>query len=127
MAFPQVTNSSVPGWVRPTLVARWGARLLGLGLALMFAVFWIADGMNPLSLTGREALLLSAMIVAVAGMLILWWREAWGGCLVILGMGAFYAIEVALTGHLPRGPVIYAFIVPGILALLARYADRSRA
>jgi len=107
-------------WVR---VLRWVARVTALVMVvfilLMFIGEGIADGFEGLlTLTLREGLLMAAFVVVFLGLLLGWRWEVLGGVLVIGGTAAFYWLDFAYSGTLPRGPYFLLIAFPGLLYLI---------
>lgn len=86
---------------------------------MLLLLFAIAGVLDPVQLTGAELALTVSLLVAGAGMLVLWRYESVGGFLVLAGMSAFYASQFLASGKLPAGWVFPLCFVPGVLALWA--------
>ena len=110
-------------------ITRWLARLVGGFLVGMFLLFFVAhaveaDGIPRLTLT--EGTLMFCMLVSLAGMVVLWFREGLGGLMTLVGIVAFYAIDTAMTGTPPGGWVFPLSFVPGALSIVAWAVSRHK-
>ncbi len=103
-------------------VVRWTARILALLLVGVFLVFMVGQGFNPLALKGAEIAQSAVLLVALAGMLLLWRWELPGGTMVVAGMAAFYAINFAAAGRFPGHFVFPLCFVPGVLAIICGWS-----
>jgi len=98
---------------------RWLARIgsvVSLGLILLL---FVGEGFNPAKVASREWMgFLFFPIGVVAGMIVGWWREGWGGAITILSLLAFYGVYgFLLNGSLWQGGAFIALAAPGILFL----------
>ena len=93
--------------------AAWTARLLGLAIIGLVAMFAAGDFPNPLVLPREEAAMVWALLVALTGMLVLWHRELIGGSMVLIGMTAFYLINFLSSGSMSAGYLFPLFFLPG--------------
>jgi hypothetical protein len=66
----------------------------------------------------------AAMGLMLLGMVVGWAREGLGGLLVLLGLAAFNAVELAVNGQPARGAFPF-FAVPGVLFVLSALLGRS--
>jgi hypothetical protein len=87
--------------------------VLGTVLLLLYVALAVGAGPPPLSL-GSVALTL--MFV---GFIVAWWRDVVGGVLSLVGIGSFYAWNLADAGTLPAGWVLPLCFLPGVLQLIA--------
>jgi len=102
------------------IVARWTARLLGAGLLGLLLMFLIGEGPpNPARLSPAENAMMVSLLVALAGFVLLWFREFPGGLASLGGIGAFYAIHFCSSFRFPGGWVFPLFFLPGLLALVS--------
>jgi hypothetical protein len=95
-----------------------------VGLVL---VIFVGEGFNPLRLKGLEPVQMALFWTACLGMVLAWRWQVVGGALSLGGMILFFAIEMALTGGLPRAPFLYLMLLPGVLFLLNALIGRHRA
>lgn len=58
------------------------------------------------------------------GMALGWKNELIGGVVTVLSLLAFYATQMLHAGNLPSGPWFLIFASPGILFLIAWFADK---
>jgi hypothetical protein len=97
---------------------RWTARLLAAGLVGLVAVFIVGTGgFNPARLTATEAVLMTCFLASCVGLVVAWRWEVLGGAISVGAMALFLAVEFGMRGALPRGPVFYLMLVPGVLFL----------
>jgi hypothetical protein len=122
------------------LALRWTGRALGVTIFAFVAWFLMAhiiagmgpnpsaDGPpNPFKMNAIELGMSVGLFGAVAGMLIGWRWEAFGGMMVVAGMSLFFVIERFAGGSWPRGWLLWSFPLPGILYLLASCFEACRA
>jgi hypothetical protein len=58
------------------------------------------------------------------GMALGWKNELLGGVVTVLSLLAFYAMQLIQAGNFPGGPWFLMFASPGILFLVAWFADK---
>jgi hypothetical protein len=95
------------------------ALLLALVLLIVVGEGLLGDGgpnLAKMDWTGR--LMSLAMFLSVAGFAVLWWRELFGGLLVVGATAAFYGLNFYTSGKFPCG-AFPLFYIPGILAILS--------
>jgi hypothetical protein len=115
------------GWAG--LATRWTARLTGALLLGLVVALFIGEGLlggggpNLVKASWPERFMFVAMLISVAGLVVLWWRELLGGVFVIGGMVVFYGLNYHLSGKFPGGafPLLY---MPGILAVVSWVLSR---
>lgn len=104
---------------------RWTARLLAAVLVGLVLVIFIGEGsFNPLKLTPVEAILMALFVSACVGLVIAWHWPLTGGVASTVGVLGFYAIEFALKGRFPGGPVFPLMGLAGVLFLLSAFVRR---
>ncbi|MDR3402033.1 MAG: hypothetical protein P4L99_05995 [Chthoniobacter sp.] len=83
-------------------------------------MFTIGEGYNPLHDSPKDwALGICFPFSVCGGMILAWWRPAWGGVLTAAGLLGFYAVHLALSNALPRGPWLMIIASPGFFFLLS--------
>jgi hypothetical protein len=97
---------------------RWTARIVGLALTSLIALFAVGNGLNPADMPPREFSMLLALLTACIGCVILWRYERAGGLLAIGGIAGFYLLNFFYSGRFPSGWVLPLFYIPGVLALI---------
>jgi hypothetical protein len=105
----------------------WSARLLGAGLVGLVLLIYVGEGFNPLRLTATEALQHALFLTTCVGLVVGWRWPLAGGALSTGGMLLFFAVEFALAGRFPRGPVFHLMLLAGTLFLLSGLMRRRRA
>jgi hypothetical protein len=60
-----------------------------------------------------------ALLLALVGLVVIWWKDLLGGSLTLIGMALFYGMNFIRSGQLPGGWVFPVCIVGGLLALLS--------
>jgi len=115
---------------RLALVMRWTARVLGTlvgGVYLFVLIVSAFDGSEPLTLEG--AILGVLILVAVLGVVMVWWRERQGATILVadgLALGVF----ALLTAGRNRGLAVLVsgapFIFAGLLLLASRKIREDR-
>jgi len=103
-------------------IVRWIARVaagLASAMILLFLVGnTLSEGLAPLlHMSLRESALMAAFGVVWLGLMLGWRWEILGGSLTIGGMVAFYLLDCAFSGTLPRGPYFLMLASPGLLFL----------
>lgn len=105
---------------------RWSARITGVLLVGMVLLFAVGEGVpKPFDAPVPVQVEIGGMLLVLAGCLLGWWREAWGGAMVICGFAAFLATGLFVNGK-PPGGAIPLFVVPGLLYLATWIATRQR-
>jgi hypothetical protein len=101
---------------------RWLARIwsiLSIALVLVFVVGEVAGGGHGPKPTAQEWLGIALWPIGVGiGLVLAWRREALGGAIAVACLVAFYAWNLFLSGHLPRGPIFSVVAAPGALFLM---------
>jgi hypothetical protein len=95
-----------------------------VGLVLLI---YVGEGFHPFRLTATEALQHALFLAACVGLVAGWRWPFVGGAMSTSGMLLFFAVEFALTGNFPRGPVFHLMLLAGILFLLSGAVSRRRA
>jgi hypothetical protein len=106
---------------------RWTARLIAAGLVGLVLLIYVGEGFNPLNLTATEALQHALFLTTCVGLVVGWRWPLAGGAMSAGGMLLFFAVEFALTGKFPRGPVFHLMLLTGILFLLSGFISRRKA
>jgi hypothetical protein len=103
-----------------TPVVRWCARVTSLLLFGLVAAVVIGHGGPPNVFAQPRSVQFefAALGLMLSGLVIGWVREGLGGLLVLLGLAAFNAVELAVNGR-PAGGAFPLFAVPGVLFLLS--------
>ncbi len=105
----------------PRLILRWLARIWSIPCIGLLALFFVGEGFDPGQVAPREWVgLLFFPVGVVAGMVLGWWKEGWGGA---ISLGSLLAFNI--YDRLP-GWANFFFAVPGLLFLTYWYAS-SRA
>ena len=103
---------------------RWTARVLSALLVGIVLLILVGEGFNPLRLKGLEPVEMALFWTACVGMVVAWRRPVAGGALSLGGMALFFAVELAVTGGLPRALFLYLMLLPGILFLVDGFIRR---
>lgn len=127
-------NSSVMGKVpnQPTpwalLVMRWAARIIGLALGGLVLTFIIGEGSFPGFRSTREWLMAVFFFSSIAGMILGWRWEVFGGILNVASMGGFYLVHFWFSNFTswPRGWVIPTFFIPGLLLIMCAILEKRK-
>ena len=108
------------------LVVRWAARVTGLLLFGLVVAIAIGEGGPPnvLGQPGPVRVEFAALGLMLLGLAVGWLREGLGGLLVLFGLGAFNAVELAVNGR-PALGAFPLFAVPGVFFLLSALAGPS--
>jgi len=105
-------------WIQ---IVRLSARIIGLflvGLILLLAIGHAIGGeLNPAQFSLKISLMMVALLVSLAGMLLLWRWELLGAVTSVAGILCFYTMNYAASGQLPVGWVFPLYYVPGLLSL----------
>jgi hypothetical protein len=105
-----------------TLAVRWSARLSAAVLLGLVLLIFIGEGLlggggpNLAKMDGLGRLMFASMLVSVASLAVIWWRELLGGLLVVGATAAFYWLNYQACGRLAGG-AFPLFFVPGVLAI----------
>jgi len=107
-------------------VIRWIARIWAALMAAFILFMFFGDavmaGIIPIfQLTFRESLLMAAFVIVFIGLILAWKWERLGGWMIVGGMTAFYFLNFAFSGDIPRGPFFLIIATPGILFLFSFY------
>jgi hypothetical protein len=106
-------------------VVHWSARVTGLLLFGLVAVLVIGNGGPPNVFRQPTSVQLefAALGLMLVGLVVGWVRQALGGLLVLFGLAAFNAVELAVNGR-PALGAVPLFAVPGVLFLLSALLRR---
>ena len=107
-------------------VVHWSARVTSLLLLGLVIVFVIGHGGPPNVVRQPTSVQLEfpAMGLMLLGLVVGWVREGLGGLLVLLGLAAFNAVELAVNGR-PALGAFPLFAVPGALLLVSAALRRK--
>lgn len=100
--------------------------MLAILSALMVLVFAIGEPPSPGSLSAREWILLSLMLLALAGNLAAWRWEVVGAALALISTLLFVAVDLVHRGRLP-GPWLFAVMAAPALLYICSWLLRKRA
>jgi hypothetical protein len=120
-----MNTRTISPWPLSRLVA-WSARITSLLLLGLVIIIFIGEGgppnvfRQPLSVQFEFA----SLGVMLIGLVIGWVREGPGGLLVLLGLAAFNAVELAVNGR-PALGAFPLFAVPVVLFLLSALLRRN--
>jgi hypothetical protein len=108
----------------PRLV-HWSARVTSLLLLGLVIVLVVGQGGPPNVLRQPTPVQLefAALGLMLLGLVVGWVREGLGGLLVLLGLAAFNAVELAVNGR-PAVGAFPLFAVPGALFVLSALLRR---
>jgi len=103
---------------------RWAARAIGLVAALFFVFMLIgsavSDGVGPMDVESSTMVLL--VVVALAGCIVSWWRDAIAGMLLVLtsiGFGVHIGYFAGQNHALAWSMVGLPYLIAGVLLLLS--------
>jgi hypothetical protein len=115
-----VSSSPVPRLVH------WSARITSFLLFALVIVMVIGQGGPPNIFRQPTSVQLEfvAMALILIGLVVGWVREGLGGLLVLLGLAAFNAVELAVNGR-PALVAFPLFAVPGALFLVSAMLRRT--
>lgn len=102
-------------------VTHWAECIAGTALIVLFAVFAVGLGLPPLGNMNASFLAIAVMLIGFA---LTWWRDLAGAIVSLVGISAFYALELASNGHAPGGWLFPLCFVPGVLGLLSWLSRR---
>lgn len=114
---------------RTLTIVRWIARVASALAAGVILLFFLGEGLSEgigplLQMTLRESLMMAAFAVLWLGLVVGWVWELVGGLLIIGGTVAFYALDYAFSGTLPRGPYFLLLASPSLLFLASAWLQR---
>jgi hypothetical protein len=115
-----ISPASIPVVTR---AMHWVAGVLGTAIVLLFLAFAIGER-APVSLLLRPQTL--ALLIMVAGFIVVWWHDLVGGVISLFGIGAFYLLNYLEAERFPAGWVFPLCFLPGALAVAA-WLMRARA
>jgi hypothetical protein len=105
---------------KSAIILRWFARIssvASIGLLLLFAA---GEHLHPAKLTTREWIEFLLFPIGISlGMILSWWKERMGGCIVIASLALFYAVHYLMNGKFPHGWAFCILALPGLLFLAA--------
>jgi hypothetical protein len=106
-------------------MVHWSARITSLFLFGLVIVIVIGQGGPPNIFRQPTPVQLefAALGLMLLGLVIGWTREGLGGLFVLLGLGTFNAVELAVNGR-PALGAFPLFAVPGALFLLSALLKR---
>lgn len=84
------------------MICRWTARIAGTLMVLFFLAFAVGEGFSEFTrLTVREKWMFAGMGLLLAGLLLAWFREGWGGVVSIAGWSLMVIVERRMLGVWP--------------------------
>ena len=99
---------------------RWVAKTLTVLLFVLLAIILVAEGTRPwVKLTTMpfdEFLMFFSLVVALAGLLLAWKWEGFGGMLTLAGLLAFSIVDYSFSGKITWN--IWIIGIPAVLFLL---------
>lgn len=104
-------------------VLRWTARLTSVASIGLLLQFLFGEPGTP---TLAEATLMAFFPFGVmAGMVLGWWKELYGGLFTVISLAIFYVLMFVQRGQVPPGPYFALFALPGVMFLAAALARRA--
>ena len=101
------------------VVMRWLARLGSLVSVTVLLLFIFGEGLDPSRITFVEWVgLLFFPFGVMAGMLLAWRWETFGGALTLFSLLGFYMVMYSDRGQLPGGIWFALFSLPGLIFLI---------
>ncbi len=101
-------------------ILRWIARAVGLVFVGTLLLFFIGekiwDKMN--TLTWLDILLLLCILFFMIGVFLGFWRELWGGIVIIASIFAFNIIDIIASASFEWQFQLWFLLIPGILYLI---------
>lgn len=101
-------------------ILRWIARAVGLVFVGTLFLFFIGekiwDKMN--TLTWLDILLLLCILFFMIGVFLGFWRELWGGIVIIASIFAFNIIDIIAAASFEWQFQLWFLLIPGILYLI---------
>ena len=99
-------------------VIRWTARIWSIPSIVALLLPYFVEGLYWLQATSiREVIGHVCFFAVLAGLILAWRWEGWGGGLAVGGITVFY-VTWWLHGKSPRGPFFLLLAAPGALFLL---------
>ncbi len=103
----------------------WSARVWSIPSIAALLIPYYMEGLYWLQAASlREVIAHICFFAVLAGLILAWRWEGWGGGLIVTGVAAFY-MTWWLTGESPRGPFFLLIAAPGVLFLLHWLLTRS--
>jgi hypothetical protein len=104
-----------------SLILRWVARLLSVGLAGLFVAFALGEEVPPPWPATLNTLWLALLVVCLASLLYAWRSEIVGAVAALVSGGGFYLLDFYQSQwhRLPGGWVFPLLLVTAIIYLLA--------
>ncbi|MGD9127626.1 MAG: hypothetical protein PVH19_09630 [Planctomycetia bacterium] len=103
------------------LVCRWTARTISVPLLGLIIALAVGEGLpNPLTASMRENLLHTIVLMMLAGLVVGWKREGWGGLLILGGLALFAIVNRGLLLNIVMAP----WLVAGLLYLASWWMAR---
>lgn len=100
------------------LSVRWFARLISVMLLALVIMLAFGEGFpSPFTLTSVEFILFAALIIMLAGFLVAWKNEGWGGMLILLGFLLFFITNYAGSNSFKLGIFFILFPLTGAMFL----------
>jgi hypothetical protein len=106
------------------LALRWSARLTAGLLLVMVLIIVVGEGVfggggpNFAKMDWPRRLQFAVEFLAVSGFAVIWWRELFGGLLVLVCTALFYWLNFRASGMFPGG-AFPLFYIPGALAIVS--------
>jgi len=99
---------------------RWIARILG-GVLILIVVSWLIQTgiQNPLELGRMDQILNLALLLMLAGILVAYFKEIIGGCMIIVGFLLFWIVTFIVTGQIWPGWIFPLFPITGLFFIIS--------
>jgi hypothetical protein len=104
---------------------RWAARLGSVAVAGFVALLWYHQPPRLTDLPVRAAGQLALLMLAVAGLLLGWWRERLGGAVAVAGFAGLLLLEGITKHQFPVVPPLFVMLLPALLYLVVGPPVRS--
>ncbi len=105
---------------------RWLARLMSLVSVGIIAMFFLAEPFKPSAVRPREWVGLAFFPAGVViGLIVAWWKEAFGAAISLGSLATFYLVFGWLMASNIHGPWFFIFASPALLFLIAWLLSRN--
>lgn len=109
------------------LLLRWLGRGTGILLFISSILLWLGEGgVNPAQSTFLENIQTLLFFLALAGLLLSWWKERIGGSLTVASLAGFCFLELLISNQPPRGILYTAFFFSGLCSFLSGFIRRKK-
>jgi hypothetical protein len=110
------------------LISRWITRIVGLAYVGTLLLFFIGEKIweDIGALSFLDGVLLLLIFVFIGGVFLGFFRELWGGIVIVASIFAFYITNIIFSESFDWQFDLWFLVIPGVLYLIVYYLEQRK-